>query len=366
VNKSNELADISFRIDMASAAVSPITEVLATVVLCSILFVAAPLASSNYTAEFAKLMAFIIMLYRVQPQLKALQTARVIFRSCAQAVEELSDFITQTTSKYMPEGTKKFAKLEQKIQVESVSFAYPSSSGHAIHDINLVIPANRTTALVGPSGAGKTTLANLLVRFYDPSGGTILVDGEDLRSFTLDSWHRNVGIVSQNIYLFDGTVEENIAFGRPDATAAEVIEAAKLSNAHDFIMELPSGYKTELGERGMRLSGGQRQRIALARALLKKPALLILDEATSALDSFSESLVQEALASLKHRQTILVIAHRMSTIQQADSIAVIDEGGLVEVGTPAELRTVDGIYARLCDMQFSAGDPVGVGRDTAI
>jgi subfamily B ATP-binding cassette protein MsbA len=221
-----------------------------------------------------------------------------------------------------------------------------------LNAISLDIPPGEVLALVGPSGAGKTTLFNLIPRFYDPTEGRVLIDGHDLRAVTLDSLRGQIGIVPQETQLFSGTIRENLRYGRLDASDAEVIAAAEAANAAEFIDRLPQGYETVVGEKGIKLSGGQRQRVAIARAILKDPRVLLLDEATSSLDSESEHLVEEALERLMRNRTTVIIAHRLSTIQRADRIAVLDAGHLVDLGTHAELLAREGLYARLYRMQF--------------
>ncbi len=241
------------------------------------------------------------------------------------------------------------------IQYKDVSFQYTEKEQVLTH-LNIQIPAGKTCALVGPSGGGKTTICSLLPRFYDVTGGSVLVDGHDVRQLKLKSLREAIGIVQQDVYIFAGTVRENIAYGKKAATQQEIEEAAKNANIHDFIMGLEDGYDTYVGERGTRLSGGQKQRIAIARVFLKNPPILILDEATSALDNESEKHIQEALDRLSVGRTTVVIAHRLSTIRSAEKIIVIDEGGVKEQGNHHQLMELDGIYARYFNMQFEGLD----------
>lgn len=236
------------------------------------------------------------------------------------------------------------------IAFEHVSFHYSDDEHCVLSDINLHVHPGDSVALVGPSGGGKSTLCNLIPRFYDVTAGRILIDGKDIRNLTLDSLRRNVGVVQQDVYLFAGSVYENIAYGRPGATRKEVAEAARLAGAHDFIMEFPDGYDTYVGERGARLSGGQKQRISIARVFLKNPPILILDEATSALDNESERIVQQSLEQLARGRTTFTIAHRLTTIRGAQLILVLTEDGIAEQGTHAELMEKGGLYHRLYSM----------------
>jgi ATP-binding cassette subfamily B protein len=236
--------------------------------------------------------------------------------------------------------------VEGEIKFNNVSFSYNDKT-EVLKDINLTIYKGQTIALVGPSGSGKTTFCSLIPRFYEVNDGSITIDGIDIRDVTLESLRRNIGMVQQDVYMFSGTVEENILYGKPDAAKEEVINAAKLANAHEFIMELENGYDTFVGERGAKLSGGQKQRISIARAFLKNPPILILDEATSALDNESERLVQESLKILAKGRTTLIIAHRLSTIKNADNIVVLTANGIEEQGTHKELLEKGGVYASL-------------------
>ena len=233
-----------------------------------------------------------------------------------------------------------------------VSFQYEDNTEKVLNHINLNVPAGEYMALVGSSGAGKSTLCSLIPRFYDVTGGSIKIDGKDIRNVTLKSLRNHIGIVQQDVYLFVGTVYDNICYGRPDATREEVIEAAKNANAHDFIMSLPNGYETDIGQRGIKLSGGQKQRLSIARVFLKNPPILIFDEATSALDNESEKVVQDSLEKLAKNRTTFVIAHRLSTIKNAKKILVLTDEGIEEEGTHEELLAKQGIYEKLYNMQF--------------
>lgn len=247
------------------------------------------------------------------------------------------------------------SNVKGEIAFHDVSFGY-NNGEHVLHHVNFSIPSGKTVALVGPSGGGKTTLCSLIPRFYDVTEGSITIDGNDVRSLTLHSLRSAIGIVQQDVYLFGGTIRENILYGKPDATEDELIAAAKRANIHDFILSLPQGYDTSAGERGVRLSGGQKQRIAIARVFLKNPKILILDEATSALDNESERHIQQALEQLSIGRTTLVIAHRLSTIRNADEILVINDEGIRERGTHEELLAKNGLYAEYYNMQFDHED----------
>ena len=249
--------------------------------------------------------------------------------------------------------------VEGVIEFENVSYSYDETK-EVLHDINLRLEKGRKLALVGPSGGGKTTLCHLLPNFYrlDEDHGTIRIDGKDIRNLTLDSLRRQIGIVQQDVFLFVGTIRDNILYGRPDATEEEMIEAARRANIHDYIMTLENGYDTEIGERGVKLSGGQKQRISIARVFLKDPAILVLDEATSALDNTTEVLIQQALDELCRGRTTLVVAHRLSTIRNADEIAVVLDGRITERGTHEELMEKGGTYKSLYALQFRENDLV--------
>ena len=240
--------------------------------------------------------------------------------------------------------------VQGHITFEDVSFRYNENTDKVLNHVDLDVPAGAYTALVGASGAGKTTLCSLIPRFYDVTGGRVLIDGRDVRSVTLKSLRSQIGMVQQDVYLFAGTIYENIAYGKPGATREEVIEAAKNANAHEFICQFPDGYKTDIGQRGIKLSGGQKQRLSIARVFLKNPPILIFDEATSALDNESEHVVQESLERLAKNRTTFVIAHRLTTIQNAENILVLTDDGIAESGTHQELLDKGGIYEKLYHM----------------
>lgn len=245
--------------------------------------------------------------------------------------------------------------VKGEIEFSNVSFRY-NLDDDVLQNVSIRIPTGRKVALVGPSGGGKTTLCSLLPRFYDVTEGTITIDGNDIRDVTLDSLRNAIGIVQQDVYMFSGTIKENIAYGKANASDQEIIEAARSANIHEFIMSLGLGYDTFVGERGVRLSGGQKQRLSIARVFLKNPPILILDEATSALDNESERYIQESLSKLSHNRTTIIIAHRLSTIKNADEIIVITDEGVQERGTHRQLVNLDGIYARYYNMQFEGID----------
>lgn len=251
------------------------------------------------------------------------------------------------------EGAKPAGQLLGDIEFDNVSFSYDEDSV-VLDRIDLKIPHGRTIALVGPSGAGKTTFCSLIPRFYEVTGGSILIDGNDVRDYTLESLRNNIGIVQQDVYMFNSNIRDNIAYGKPDASDEEIEEAARKANIHDFIASLPDGYDTLVGERGVRFSGGQKQRLSIARVFLKNPPILIFDEATSALDNESEKYIQQAMQTLAKERTTFVIAHRLSTIRHADEIIVLTEQGLHERGNHEQLMAAGGVYAGLYNMQFGA------------
>ena len=265
------------------------------------------------------------------------------FRRFLEVVETEPDIVDAADAKPLK-------NVKGNVCYEDVSFHYSDDDTPVLSHVSFEIPAGKSIALVGPSGSGKTTICSLLPRFYDVSEGRVTIDGNDVRKLTLESLRSQIGLVSQDVYLFGGSIKDNIAYGKPDATMDEIVDAAKKANIHDFIMELPDKYDTFVGERGTRLSGGQKQRISIARVFLKNPPVLILDEATSALDNESERFIQKSLEELAKDRTTITIAHRLSTIRNADEILVVADCGIAERGTHEELLALDGIYARYYDM----------------
>lgn len=297
------------------------------------------------------LAVFLLVLYRLIPRLGQISNGIARINSFMPPIERLADILRTDNKEYLVSGSRRFAGLRQGVEFRGVSLSYRASSRPAVRDVSFYLPRGRMVALVGESGAGKSTIADLLLRFYDPSDGEILIDGVDLRSFDLRSWRERLGVVSQDTFIFNASVRDNIAFGKLDADDEEIVRAAQAAQAHDFIARLTDGYDSELGDRGYRLSGGQRQRIAIARVLLRDPDILILDEATSDLDSHSEALIQDALAKLSSERTVISIAHRLSTVAMADEILVMADGAIVERGTHRELLSLGGRYAHLWTLQ---------------
>ena len=281
-------------------------------------------------------------------------TANDVLNNAMAAVDRIFDTLDTPPEIQDSKTAVKLLEVTGRVELRHVDFSYEVTEP-VLRDINLVAEPGQVIALVGPSGSGKTTLVHLIPRFYDPSNGQILLDGVDLRDLSMRALRAHIGMVMQEDFLFSGSLRENIKYGRPAASDEEVVQAAIAANAHNFIMEFPDGYETQVGERGDRLSGGQRQRISIARAILRNPRILILDEATSNLDSESEALIQEALENLMRNRTTFSIAHRLSTVMNADQILVLDHGQIVERGTHAELATAGGLYAKLCEVQFKRG-----------
>ncbi len=338
------------------AMIGPVNEIAGIVVVLMIVIAGKVLFASQMASASLMLM-YLLTLFRMLPSIGQLNGLRSQFANTSPSVQIVNAFLSQTDKPIMAQGPQVYEDLRQGIRFENIWFKYPTSQDWILRGVTLDLPKGTTLALVGSSGAGKSTLADLLPRFYDCQKGEILLDGQAIQAFNLPSLRRSMGIVSQETFLFNASVFDNIAYGCEHVKFDDVIAAAQRANAYEFIEKLPEGFDTQIGDRGVMLSGGQRQRLAIARALLRDPDILILDEATSALDTVSERLVQQAIDELSRDRTVLVIAHRLSTIQNADQIAVFDRGEVVEVGKHEELLAHQGLYANLYNMQFGESAP---------
>ena len=327
---------------------SPSSEFLGVSIAAAVLFLGGWLnVRGQLGMTWPQFIVYIMFYWRVLEPAKAIANQYAAVQRGLVSADRIFSILDAPAG--IPDGTESVVSFEREVTFDHVDFTYGDEP--VLRDICLTIPKGKTVAVVGPSGAGKSTMADLLPRFYDVTGGRILLDGRDIRTLRLDSLVSLMGIVTQESILFNDTVHANIAFGMPDATRGQVMEAARIANADDFIARLPQGYDTPIGDNGVKLSGGQRQRIAIARAVLKNPPLLILDEATSALDTENERLVQDALTRLMGGRTSLVIAHRLSTIRHADQIVVLRDGRIVERGTHEDLVANHGLYSHLCELQ---------------
>src|SRR3954467_8997340 len=351
---SNKYARSSLKLTRLALLAPPVTEIIGTLIAVLVLWVGAWQVLSSGTMTGATLLAFLTLVLRLLQPLKQLSQMRTTAQSSLASAERLFEILDSPAEFQRDRGTRETAVFERELKFEKVTFAYGDAP--VLIDIDLVARKGEVVALVGPSGAGKSTLVDLIPRFYEPTAGRIVLDGIDTRDIKLPALRKLTGIVSQETVLFHDSVRNNIAYGGTGHSQAQIEAAARAANAHEFIMELPSGYDTLLGERGTRLSGGQRQRLAIARALLTDPPILILDEATSALDTESERLVQEAVDRLLQGRTVFVIAHRLSTITHADQILVLERGEIVERGAHAELLAKRGAYYRLYSLQFGDAD----------
>ncbi len=343
-------ADVNVNMARKNELASPISQFMGVFVVAGILVYGGSMVLSGESDLSASdFITYIIIFTQVLNPAKEISRAVSSIQRGIASAERIFEVVDTTSQIKSPAIAKPLKSFEKSIVFDNVSFAYQDQK--VLNNINFELKAGKTIALVGPSGGGKSTLADLVPRFYDPTEGKILLDGVDIREFEVHNLRELMGIVTQESILFNDTIFNNIAFGIEDATEEQVIEAAKIANAHNFIVQMEGGYQSSIGERGSKLSGGQRQRISIARAVLKNPPILILDEATSALDSESELLVQEALTKLMNNRTTLVIAHRLSTIQHADEILVIERGEIVQRGTHAELNQIEGLYQKLSSIQ---------------
>ena len=333
-------------------SVEPISEAVATIILVAMLLFSFAFLIPTGQMTVASLLTFLFLLFRLIPLVRILNGSRSRLNNFQGSMSNIQELLRNDNKPYIDNGVRSFSKLQQGIEFSSVDFGYEADN-LVLRDITLNIEKGKMTALVGGSGAGKTTLADLIPRFYDATSGKITLDGIDLREFEVDSLRGGMAIVSQDTFIFNTTVKENIAYGLSNVKDKDIFYAAKLANAWEFIQELPLGFDTELGDRGTRLSGGQRQRIAIARAILRNPDILILDEATSALDSVSERLIQESLEKLSEGRTVIAIAHRLSTIAKADKVVVLEQGQIIEQGSYQDLLSREGKLWKYHQIQYA-------------
>lgn len=348
--QNREYFRLKVRMKRKQHLASPLSEVLGTLVMVMVIYYGGSLVLSGEGLSADLFIGYIVVFSQLIQPSKSLTGAVYNIQKGMAAVDRIDTVLdAEETIREKPDAVP-FGTFEKEIEFRNLSFSYENGV-NVLNNISLTVKRGRTVAIVGPSGAGKTTLVDLLPRFYDPSEGAVLIDGIDTRNMKAHDLRSKLGIVTQEAILFNDTVFNNIAFGLPDAKEEEVIYAAKVANAHEFIIQLEHGYHTSIGEDGGKLSGGQRQRISIARAILHNPPILILDEATSALDAESEKLVQDALFKLMENRTSLIIAHRLSTIQYADEIIVIDDGKIIERGNHTGLVAHNGVYKKLYEMQ---------------
>lgn len=333
----------------AIPAINEVTGVLsvAAVLFCALFF----FDHTNLAESTSQLFTFLVLSYRTANRIQLPIANFAAAAMYSGPIVRLSEILKDEGKEYLPSNGHLFHRFTQNLEFQSVTLLYGESQRPAVENLSFTVPRGMVTAIVGPSGGGKSSILDMIIRLYHPTSGKIVVDGKEISDFEIGSWRSALGVVSQDSFIFNDTVEENIRFGEDAATHEQIIEAAKLSQAHDFIMQLSEGYQTKLGEKGYKLSGGQLQRLSMARALLKKPQILILDEATSSLDSITELAVQRALESYSEDRTTLVIAHRLSTITNADQILYIENGRLLEQGTHSELLAIGGKYAELWSLQ---------------
>jgi len=349
MNKAFRRAQV--KSSQTSAMSSPILEVIAVCGISFIIWYGGGLVI-NGEMKPGEFFSFLTAMFMSYAPIRKMSGANASVQRALAGAQRVFSVLDLDSELSKDEGKRTLPPIKHKLEFSNVSFTYEGAKASSLDNVNLTVPVGEVVALVGASGSGKTTLVSLVPRFYRPTQGTVKIDGIDIRSVDRSSLRRQIGIVSQETVLFDDLIRNNIAYGRPDATEEQIIEAARAAYAWEFIERLPNGLDTFVGENGLKLSGGQRQRLAIARAILRDPPILILDEATSALDSESEKLVQQALANLMKARTTLVIAHRLSTVQHADRLVVMNRGRIEEIGTHAELLQKGGLYTRLYQTQF--------------
>lgn len=343
---SFDIANVFARLGLVTKAVNPIYELLAAVLLVGLIVVGV-----QGTWNLPALVVFVVILQRLQPRIKSLDSKRVHLTTLAAPIDVVTELLDPRDDRYAKSGDQPFHGLSDAIVFDEVSYKYANTTDAALRGVSFRIPAGKTTAFVGSSGGGKTTIVRLLLRLYEPSGGAVRIDDRPLSRFDVKSWRDRIAVVSQSAFVFDASVAENIRYGRLDAKPSDIEAAARMADAHDFISALPRGYQTIVGDDGARLSGGQRQRLALARALVRQPALLILDEATNALDGVTEQSIQRELDAMPADTTTLLVAHRMSSVRSADWVVVVDDGRVVETGEPGELLERRGKFYELYHAQ---------------
>jgi subfamily B ATP-binding cassette protein MsbA len=351
---SSRVAESTIKITRLMSSVRPLSESISTAILVSLIILAFNGILIGKSLPVASLLTFFFVLFRLVPTLQDVNGTRVVMSGLQGAAVNVKELLRTDNKDYFPNGHLEFSGLKRAINLVSVDFGYEPQN-LVLHDISLTIERGKMTALVGGSGAGKSTLADLIPRFYDPTRGTILIDGVDLKTYEIKSLRQKLAVVSQDTFIFNANVRDNIAYALEGVEEADIVEAARQAYALEFIQQLPEGFNTQLGDRGVRLSGGQRQRLAIARALLRDPEILILDEATSALDSVSERQIQESLEKLSMGRTVIAIAHRLSTITRADQVVVLEQGRIVEQGKYQELLEQRGRLWKYHQMQHESG-----------
>jgi ATP-binding cassette, subfamily B, bacterial MsbA len=346
VQISDRVRQRLLRLDMLWATPGPVSEISITVLIGALILVA-----QSASIGLAALAAFLSLLYRLQGPTRELLQSKIALDGLGGAIDDVDDFLRTTDTPFLSQGSLTAPALTKAVEFRSVSFRYAADQPPALQEVSFSIPAGKTTAIVGESGAGKSTVMALLFRFQDPTSGEVVADGIPLPAFDLRSWRKRLSLMSQEVHLFNDTIAANIAYGDFDANLDDIREAARIAKADDFIRSLPDGYETRIGDQGMRLSGGQRQRVALARTILRNPDILLLDEATNALDVETEQAFQIALEQYSHNRTVVVIAHRLSTVQAADQIVIMAKGRVIEVGSPDQLLKRPGHFSRLHEFQ---------------
>ncbi|MDH6088747.1 heterocyst formation ABC transporter subunit HepA [Umezakia ovalisporum] len=353
-NASDKVVSTSTKVVLTWSLVRPLAEAVASTILIGMIIFAFTVFVVNGTLQVASLLTFFFVLFRVVPIVQDINGTRAHLSTLQGAADNIQNLISTENKTYLQNGYLKFTGLQHSIDIVSVDFGYEPNT-LVLNNITLSIEKGKTTALVGGTGAGKSTLIDLIPRFYDPIAGNVLIDGVDIRKFDMKSLREKIAVVSQDTFIFNTSVRNNISYGTKGATEAEIRKVARLANALEFIEEMPEGLNTQLGDWGVRLSGGQRQRLAIARALLRDPEILILDEATSALDSVTERLIQESIEKLSVGRTVIAIAHRLSTIAQANKVVVLEQGRIIEQGNYQELLELKGKLWEYHKTQYEIG-----------